>query len=396
MRIALFVDAFPLLSESFVVTQLRGLLERGHDVDVLAHHSPHPSARHPAMDDEAIARRVVWHVGSRPPASPGDRGVRGAAGPLAYHIGEIMAAGRWARRRPPRTYDVVHAHFGPMGRRAATLHRFGILSGPLVTTFHANDLTVFPRLYGSGVYRPLFRSGALHLAVSGHGALRLGRLGAPPDRTRVLHLGVDTDDFRFMERTEARPLRLVSVCRLVPKKGMNVALDGLARATEAGVDARYEIIGDGPLLSELRLQAGRLGLDARVRFAGSLAPDAVRQRVMAADVMLQPSLTAPDGDEEGIPVALMEAMATGAVPVAARHAGIPELVEDGSSGLLVNEGDAQGVADAIRRLAGDLSLRADLGRGARARIEEAFSLSEYLDRLVQFYRRLSATGFGEP
>jgi colanic acid/amylovoran biosynthesis glycosyltransferase len=148
----------------------------------------------------------------------------------------------------------------------------------------------------------------------------------------------------------------------------------------------YDLIGDGPLAPSLRAQIKAAGLSDRVRMHGSL-PHATVQKILGeSDVFVLPSVTAADGDQEGIPVALMEAMASGMPVVATRHSGIPELVEDGRSGYLVPERDSAALRAALVKLARERDTWTSLGRHGRRKIEQEFDLKTLLDQLVAIYR----------
>lgn len=155
-----------------------------------------------------------------------------------------------------------------------------------------------------------------------------------------------------------------------------------------GRDATHTVIGDGPLRSHLERVIGEVGAADRIRLGGAGSPDEVAGALAAADVLLAASVTAPDGDQEGIPVAIMEAMAAGLPVVSTFHSGIPELVEDGTTGLLVPEGDVDALTEALRSLAHDPERRRALGAAGRLVVAErhhadvlAHELSEHVEAL---------------
>jgi colanic acid/amylovoran biosynthesis glycosyltransferase len=200
--------------------------------------------------------------------------------------------------------------------------------------------------------------------------------GAPEERTAVHRMGINCDEIAYRPRVMVDgPLELISVCRLVEKKGIAVALRALAAVATArpAVKWRYSIIGDGPLLPALKALAGELGLGDRVRFHGALPHGSVRDRLARAHIFLLPSVTAADGDVEGIPVALMEAMAAGLIVVSSFHSGIPELVENGRSGFLAPEGDAAALAAHLRCIADTPDAWAWISLAARKRVESEFN-----------------------
>ncbi|MHB1535443.1 MAG: glycosyltransferase family 4 protein, partial [Acidimicrobiales bacterium] len=211
--------------------------------------------------------------------------------------------------------------------------------------------------------------------------------------------GVDTD--RFMPAPAAlasadapagadAPLRVLAVGRLVPKKGFPVLLDALADLQRAGVDFRCRIVGGGPGRDELAGRAAQLGLGAQVTFLGALAQNEIVAQYQWADVFVQASVVTPDGDRDGIPNSVMEAMASGLAVAASAVGGIPEVVHDRTTGLVVAPGDAPALAGALRALAGDRSLRDQLGSNARAYAVEHLSRRVCIEPVAR--RLLAAVG----
>jgi colanic acid/amylovoran biosynthesis glycosyltransferase len=206
----------------------------------------------------------------------------------------------------------------------------------------------------------------------------------------VHRTGIDLRRWPYRERppSPAGRLRMVSVGRLVEKKGVEYALRALRLLLDRGLDVQYRILGDGPLRDRLTALVGQLGLDRHVTLHGRNRQERVRVDLEHSDVLVAASVTAADGDEEGIPNVLKEAMASGMPVVGSRHAGIPELVEDGVSGLLVPERDEQGLADALQRLAGEPGRRAAMGRAGRAKVEREYDIHSLNDRLAGLLEHL--------
>jgi glycosyltransferase involved in cell wall biosynthesis len=179
----------------------------------------------------------------------------------------------------------------------------------------------------------------------------------------------------------ARPVRLLGVARLVPKKGVDVLLAALAALPRA-LAWRYDHVGGGPLLDQLRAKAERLGIADRITWHGALAEDRVLQAYRVADLFVLASRIAPDGDRDGLPNVLLEAGAMELAAVASREAAVPELIEDGVNGALVPPGDPAALADALARLIADPAARERLGRAGRARVLERFAMAPGADRLA--------------
>ena len=227
------------------------------------------------------------------------------------------------------------------------------LKGKIVTAFHGEDITNYPLQFSGNIYGPLFESGDLFLPISARWNDALAALGCPRERIRLHRMGVDCR--RFAANTPrgntGGPLRIVTVARLVEKKGVADAIRAIARMSDA-VRIRRRRRRTAP--PEPRTTGSRAGRE-RAQFASSGAKSAadVIQFLHWADVLLAPSVTGSDGDIEGLPVSIIEGMAAGLPVVATHHSGIPEIVADGRSGFLVAEHDVDGLARRLAELASD-------------------------------------------
>ena len=251
LRIAYVVGEFPSVSETFVLNQITGLMERGHHVDVWA---DRPGTIDRRNRGSGIA--TCYAVGAWPRLLVGillrPRRLLKLALAARYGRPGLMAL-RYATAEK-RHYDVIHAHFGTNGLKAAALRDIGVLSGPLVTTFHAVDLTRFVRRFGRDMYRALFRGGALFLPIGEYARKKLEALGCPKERVVVHRMGVDTCEFApAAERRSAdEGLNILTVGRLVEKKGVSYGIRAVAEVARRGRKVNYNIVGDGPLRAELQ------------------------------------------------------------------------------------------------------------------------------------------------
>ncbi len=196
----------------------------------------------------------------------------------------------------------------------------------------------------------------------------------------MIPTGVDTDLFAPGKRD---PRLILSVGRIMDKKAPLVAIEAFAAIAAEFPEHRFEIIGDGPLRAASEARVAELGLGERVRFLGRLPHEAVRDHLARASVYLQHSVTAPDGNEEGLPTSIQEAMASGAVVVSTRHAGIPEAVEEGVTGLLVDEHDGPGFVTALRAVVADPVRAATMAETARERAVRDYDYRKLHARLEQ-------------
>ena len=215
-------------------------------------------------------------------------------------------------------------------------------------------------------------------------------LGCSADKVVVHHMGVDCRRFDFAPPhlpTENR-VRVVALGRLVEKKGVEFGIQAIKKVQNMGKDVSFDIIGDGPLKPALQQEIDRLGLSKSVKLLGRMRQEQVIARLTDAHLMLVPSVTTSDGDQEGLPVVIMEAMARGLPVVATRHTGIPEIVLDGKSGYLVPERDVDALADKLAQLIDHPETWESMGRAGRALVEEQFDIDKLNDRLVEIYQRL--------
>jgi colanic acid/amylovoran biosynthesis glycosyltransferase len=285
---------------------------------------------------------------------------------------------------------LIHAHFGTDGLKVLPLAR--ALGVPLITHLRGYDVTLSrAALIGSG--RPtwiryalgrarLMGGGDLFLAVSDALREKAIALGYPAERTLTHYNGVDLDRFHPGEAPR-EPGLVLHVGRLVEKKGTAVLIEAMAGIE----DARLVVIGDGPLRGALERRAG-----PSAQFLGALPPDEVAQWMRRAAVLAAPSLTARDGDAEGLPNVVVEAAASGLPVVATLHSGIPEAVMDGETGFLVPEGDAGALAARIAALLGAEDGRRAMGEAARRLAAQKFDRARLTARLEAIYDEVTAPG----
>ncbi|MFO8182769.1 MAG: glycosyltransferase [Candidatus Aegiribacteria sp.] len=401
MKIAFIVRSFPALSETFILNQITGLLDLGHSVDIFRT-IPTPHGRtHPEVE----AYRLLERTGDI--FMPADRLRRALGGARILGSGAFRNPGLMLRAlnvfRYGRDalslrnlylasgftdrYDIVHCHYGMLGNIGIMLREMGARTGPIITTFHGFDITTYLRERGEDCYRSLFEKGDLFLPISENWRRKLIGLGCPPERTVVHRMGVDCGHFPFAPRTPkpGEGIRLLSVARFVEKKGLEFAIRAAAALASRGIDLRYTIIGDGELRGELAGLIGDLGAEDSIELAGWKPQDEVLSSMNNAHILLAPSVTASSGDQEGIPVALMEAMAMGLPVVSTFHSGIPELVENGVSGILVPPRDWKALEDALHSLISSPGIWPDMEESARDKVEKEYNIERQVIGLEKLY-----------
>ncbi|PSR12546.1 MAG: glycosyl transferase family 1 [Bacteroidetes bacterium] len=279
------------------------------------------------------------------------------------------------------TIRLVLAQYGPAG--VAMYPICQRLRLPLLVHFHGYDAYRDDVLHTHGRHYPaLFAAATALIVVSEHMREQLLRLGAPADKLHLIPYGIDTEAFQ-PGPARTGPCVIVSCGRFVAKKGPAVSLQAFAKVRASVPGARLIMVGDGELLPACKQLAHRLGIAEAVEFRGVLTPAEVAQTLQAADIFIQPSLTSAAHDAEGTPLAILEAGACGLPVAASYHGGIPQVVQAGETGLLVAEGDIDGLAQQLIFLAENDTIRKRMGTAARARISTYFTLDRYLADLSQ-------------
>lgn len=401
MRVLYVTTNFHSLTLTFVTREVSGLRALGEDVRLLSlrRRAPYESAT-PACDVEgclylypvSALRLVAASLGmllARP-----SRFLRAAS--LAFRsrldplrtkfklLYQMLAATTIVNEVENAGVTRIHAHLAsPPGNIAMFL---SALTGiPFSFTGHAADLYREPECMDT-------KLGAATglVCISEFNREHYMTLVPGLDRMAVIHCGVDPDEFAFEQRRGiSGPLRILAVGRAAEKKGYRHLLDALALLEERDITWTCRIIGDGPKLADLIRQREELGL-VPLELMGAQQQDVIKRLLAEADVFVLPCVVAADGDIDGIPVSLMEAMATGCPVVSTRVSGIPELIEDGRTGLLADPGDPVGLADAFERLARDPSLASGLSTAGREKVEREFNLRLEVLKLRDFFRSLDA------
>jgi colanic acid/amylovoran biosynthesis glycosyltransferase len=446
MRIAFVLHKFPVISETFILRQITGLMDAGHEVDIYAEWRPGEGPVHPEFRQYGLSERTVyledhippesgrWAMPARPfwgktwlpdaerPISNSLRHLRALPcflqclvrsprlslatidarqyGEQATSLASLYYLHRFYTRFSSR-YDLIHIHFGPVGRSFRYLRE--VWAAPLVVSFHGYDFTTYPRTHGRRVYDGLFAQADRIVANSGFTRMRLEDLGCPADKIVEIPVGLNTDEFPFLERHRKpdEPVRLLTVARLVEIKGVEYALRAVAEVSRRMIadghslpDARksgsppqihYDIVGDGPLRKSLHLLAKDLGIERIVTFHGARDTKDVRQIMKDAHLFLLTSVSV-EGDQEGQGLVLQEAQATGLPVIATRHGAFPEGLRDGQTGYLVPERDVAALADRIAMLIRHPERWPEIGRCGHAFVKQKYDIRRLNRDLLAVYQ----------
>jgi len=408
MRIAYFLNDFPVLSQTFILNQITGIIDSGADVKLFAFRKT-PMAvndvheiihKYELLDNVtylepkpknkfAAILRVLSLFFSRATLFEPMLALKVLRGMKNIPSSKFLQFATDVLQSEKHTFDVIHCQFGTIAPRVLNLIETGRFQGKLVTSFRGFDATKYPLRY-PGVYKQLFDKGDFFLPVSRSLRKNLIDLGCSPEKIDVLHSGLEMNKFLFHQKNLDinSPIRIITIGRLVDKKGIDYAVKAIAIAISAGKSIQYSIVGSGPLKSDLQLLVDQLGINEQVEFLGSKTHREIVKLLSEHHILVAPSVTANDGDKEGIPNVMKEAMAVGLPTLGTRHGGIPELVEHNKSGYLVDEKDTKALADMIIYMCDHPEEWSKICSEARSVIQEEFDIKKLSSKLVEIYANL--------
>ncbi|HEY5991013.1 MAG TPA: glycosyltransferase [Candidatus Udaeobacter sp.] len=283
---------------------------------------------------------------------------------------------------------LLHIYFGQIAVHLLPLMR--AWKNPSIVSFHGADVTV-------DMNKPAFREAtrqmldAVKLVLVRSESLRRAvvDLGCDPEKIEIQRTGIPLEEFPFRERSLSKngEWRLVQAGRLIEKKGLPITLRAFAAFLGKYPNATLTIAGEGPMLGELQQLARELDVDARVSFTGFISQEQLRDVYYRSHIFLHPSQTGHDGNQEGVPNSMLEAMATGLPVFATEHGGIPEAVENGVSGVLVPELGDSALAHALLKAVGDPAFLSTIARSGAEIVQKNFDLSTQAQRLEEIYLR---------
>lgn len=401
-KVYFFVRTFPVLSQTFVLNQVKDLKDEGLDVHVLAVNPVNDTS---SVLSSIFGEEVNEKVTSILPAPHSKKSwiimllgalfcacakrrwpIIGLASRLVrkknFFSAKDLLCLAWHLRNKNIVMENCIAHFGSNGVVLDYLRKAKLIDCEnLFTVFHGYEISRYDQLklwkeeYG--------KLGGKLLPISEHWAESLVNFGANKSSIEVVHMGVDVDTFSFSDKKLSSPLQVLSVARATEKKGLKYAIEAILNAE---VECHLTLIGDGNLLPNLKGIVERHDNKHRVSFLGACSPTKVANELKRTDLFLLPSIQDRYGDKEGIPVSLMEAMASGVIVLSTYHSGIPELIENKKTGFLVQEHDSDAISNAIL----DISKRQDLSEirhSARKKIEQSFNSKVLRDDLIKILGR---------
>jgi len=399
--VAYIMSRFPRLTETFILYEILSLEALGVDVELYPLLKARPRVVHPeaarlarrAHYQPFLSLRILaahWYFIRRRPLAYFKvlaevlAGTFGSANFLVGALGIFPKSVRFALEMSEQRVTHVHAHFATHPAVAALIiHR---LTGiPFSFTAHGSDLHVERRMLDKKVEAATFAVTVSHYNKE---VIILTCGERVRHKVHVIHCGVDPDFFAAPgpDSVGTGPFQIICVASFEDVKGHRYLIEACRLLRDRGVDLTCHLVGDGPLKSTIAKQVAGARLEGCVHLYGACSRDQVAGLLSTADVIVLASVPTPGGKREGIPVALMEGMASGLPVVASGISGIPELVDDGRSGLLVPPRDAPALAHALQRLCEDPTLRHRMGRSGRAKIMEQFNLRLSALELTTLFR----------
>jgi glycosyltransferase involved in cell wall biosynthesis len=402
-RIAVILKGFPRLSETFIAQELLGLERAGYRLDLYSMRHPTDVKRHPVHDE--ISAPVVYL-----PEYLHDEPVRVVKAWLKAHRlpGYLKALGAWLRDLPrdlsrnrvrrfgqalvlatEMQADTVHLHAHFIHTPGSVARYASLLTGLEWTcSAHAKDIWTSDE----SDLRSKLAAAQWVVTCTRSGWQYLRSLAARPQMVHLSYHGLDLKRFAPAERhgslrdgSQAQaPVELLSVCRAVEKKGLDTLIDALAILPK-DLSWRFTHIGAGDLVANFQQQAERLGIAQHTNWLGPRDQSEVLEAYGKSDIFVLPCRIAADGDRDGLPNVIVEALSQGMCCVSTNVSGVPELIEDGKNGLLVPPDDPQRLADALARLITDPSSRATMGSAGETRVRKDFDFHASIAKLSELF-----------
>lgn len=413
MRIAFIVNRFPLVSETFILNQITGLIDRGHEVDIYATHPGHDKKLNQDITKYDLLNKTYYFD------FPSNKVLRIAKSIKLWidssakdpHVFQQIFSSFIQRDRMissvfsqfslpylatpfigKKPYDIIHSHFGPVGFKAAQLKLLNLLDGKLVTTFHGYDVNASSQVCKPDAYKRLFEWGDLYTANTTFTANRAIKLGCPPEKIRILPVGLNTSQYVYQPRIwhPEEPLKLLTVARLVEKKGIEYSIRAVAKLVEQNPNRsiQYQIVGEGQLRPQLEGLVKELNLSQTVTFLGSRTQEELIKIYASSHIFILASVTAANGDMEGQGLVLQEAQYMGLPVISTLHNGIPDGVLDGESGFLVPERDVDSLLEKLNYLVQNPKSAMKMGEIGHRFVKEKYDVDDLNDQLVELYKSI--------
>lgn len=394
-----FLNRFPLPSETFVIDQICGLLDRGIDIEIISlikgdYKNLHEKVIEYGLDkkttylSEDTNRKFISRATSLGLSLFNPRIFKYLNWSKYGSVSKNLLLPLLEKKKQKSEFDFIIAHFGTAGVTAMKMIDAGSIKGKLLPVFHGADISKKKNLEAYELeYRELFKKSFALFPISELWKRKLITLGAEKSRIMVNRMGIDSSRFSFFEHdiNEDKTFRIVTVGRMVEKKGIDDAIEAMSRLKQkTSKNFVYEIVGGGPLFENMKQKVKKLQLSNIVKFHGVQTQKGVKKLLSKADIFLLPSKTAADGDMEGIPVSLMESMSSGIVTVSTFHSGIPELIVHEKEGFLVPERSPEDIAEQLFKIINNQYDLSGIRKNALEKVQGEFNQKQTYEQLNAF------------
>ncbi len=413
MRIAFILGRFPVLSEAFILNQITGLIDRGHQVEIYALEGRSEETKiHPDIEKYRLLDRVYY--APKTPESYLPRILTATKlfltnffkDPLTclkalnvFKYGKEAASLRLLYAISPflgnhQEYDIIHSQFGIYALTGMLARDIGVIKGKLISSFRGFDISWYIKEKGENVYDELFKVANFFLTNCQFFRRRAIQLGCDEKKIIVHGSGINCHRFTFKTRHPSPDgiIRIATTGRLIEKKGIEYGIRAVAKIAKINPNIEYKIIGDGYLMEYFQQLIEELEITDKVKLLGWKNQQEIAQILDECHVFIAPSVTAEDGNQDAPVNTLKEAMAMGIPVIGTFHGGIPELIQDGISGFLVPERDADAIAEKVTYLMEHPEIWPDMGKAGRAYVEQHYDMNKLNDELVEIYRQVINTG----
>ncbi len=283
--------------------------------------------------------------------------------------------------------DVIHAHFGYDAAKLMNLAQKQEI--PLVVSFYGSDVSRLPSEFGwKRRYSNLTSKGAWFIAATDFMKSQLLKLGFPEEKISVVRFGLNMDEFKYREHPLPHQ-KIMMVGRMVEKKGFEYGIRAVSNLVKKGIKPELNIYGDGPLMDSLKNLTTDRNMTEHVCFHGYKPVETIRQAHDENTIMLAPSVTAKDGDMEGLPNTILEAMAKGTPVVATKHAAIPEAIEDKKTGFLTEERNVEELSHLLQMVFEKKFNLDEIRKNARIFVEKEHDIQRMVREVEQIYDRVT-------
>ena len=408
MRIAFFVNAFPVMSEAFIASSAVALQRAGHEVDIFGIGNAHPSLRVPDVVTSnnlmARAKNATWpksfsrRLMDVPRLSLSTIRKHGAARtpllrPMTYRRSWRDLTALYQAEILPENghYDILHCQFATLAEFVLKHRDAGLLSGRLLVHLRGYDITEVVQAHGPNVYDRAWAEADHFIANCAYFREQAIEIGCPENRIEVIGSGIRLSDFVYQppRPIKNKVLRVVSIGRLIERKGFHHALQTIKALKDEGYSVRYDIVGDGDERKRLEGRCAELGLTGDVIFHGARPHEEITPLLEGAHMLFAPCMTSASGGIDGPVNVIKEAMASGVLVVSTHHGGIPELVEDGVTGVLARENDGEDLTRATFRLLALEPRWPTIAECARQRVTAIYDINCVTRQLLSTYARLT-------